>query len=195
MSKSAEPTTGSVPTNLMVDVSGVCHVLTPGVESTTLCNCVCPGSLNVSMRKELTESRRNSVRVIAREISQIVVLLHQGFNFNPPWLETVKASTPLTIAAIAIPLLAIYAIHLFIRNKLVNGIAKKLNSDDNFGNIENAFRKNTRWRHSIFSTKPVGWSMRIRKKLDGIRSDIDQYVQKLNDQYTSPAGKSNDNDV
>ena len=114
----------------------------------------------------------------------------QGFNFNPPWLETVKASTPLTIAAIGIPLLLLFLLHLFIRNKLVNGVAKKLNSEDSFGNIANAFRKNTRWRHSIFSSKPTGWSMKIRTKLDNIRSDIDQYVQTLNDQYTSPAGKT-----
>lgn len=118
----------------------------------------------------------------------------QGFNFNPPWLEAVKASTPLTIAAIAIPLVLIYLLHMFIRGKLVNGVAKKLNTEDSFGNIANAFRQNTRWRHSIFSSMPTGWNMKIRKRLDGIRSDIDQYVQSLNDQYTSPAGKSNDND-
>lgn len=114
----------------------------------------------------------------------------QGFNFNPPWLETVKASTPLTIAAIGLPLLGFYLLHMFIRGKLVNGIAKKLSTEDSFGNLANAFRKNTRWRHSIFSTKPTGWNNKIRTRLDGIRSDIDQYVQTLNDQYTSPAGKN-----
>ncbi len=118
----------------------------------------------------------------------------QGLNFNPPWLDAVKASTPLTIAAIAIPLLLFFVIHMLVRGKLVNGIAKKLSTEDSFGNIANAFRKNTRWWHSIFSTKPTGWSMKIRNKLDSIRSDIDQYVQTLNDQYTSPAGKSNTKD-
>lgn len=115
----------------------------------------------------------------------------QGFSFNPPWLESVKASTPLTIAALGVPLLLFYFIHLFVRGKLVNGIAKKLPTEDSFGNIANAFRRNTRWRHSIFSTKPTGWNMKIRTKLDSIRSDIDKYVQTLNDQYTSPSGTSN----
>ena len=118
----------------------------------------------------------------------------QGFSFNPPWLETVKASTPLTVAAIGVPLFLFYLLHMFIRGKLVNGIAKKLSNDDPFGNIADAFRRNTRWRHSIFSTKPTGWSMNIRKRLDGIRSDIDQYVQTLNDQYTAPAGKHDNSD-
>lgn len=112
----------------------------------------------------------------------------QGLSFNPPWLGDVKASTPLTIATIGIPLFLFYVLHMFIRGKLVNGIAKKLNNEDGFGNIANAFRKNTRWRHSIFSINPTAWNMRARKKLDGIRSDIDQYVQTLNDQYTSPSG-------
>lgn len=118
----------------------------------------------------------------------------QGLNFNPPWLETVKSSTLLSTAAIGIPLLLLFLLHFFIRTKLVNGIAKKLNSEDSFGNIANAFRKNTRYRHSIFSNNPTGWNMKVRTKLDSIRSDIDQYVQKLNDQYTSPAGKSDTND-
>lgn len=118
----------------------------------------------------------------------------QGLNFNPPWLDAVKSNPIFSIAAIAIPLILLYALHLFIRGKLINGVAKKLNTDDSFGNIANAFRKNTRWRHSIFSSKPTGWSMKIRKKLDGIRSDIDQYVQTLNDQYTSPSGKTNNSD-
>ena len=118
----------------------------------------------------------------------------QGLNFNPPWLDAVKTSAPLSIAAIAIPLLIFYLIHMLVRGKLVNGIAKKLSTDDSFGNIANAFRKNTRWWHSIFSSKPTGWNMKIRNKLDSIRSDIDQYVQTLNDQYTSPAGKSDSKD-
>ena len=109
----------------------------------------------------------------------VVLGYWQGFSFNPPWLETVKASTPLTVAAIAVPLLILYLIHMFVRGKLVNGIAKKLSSEDSFGNIAEAFRRNTRWRHSIFSTKPTGWNMKIRTKLDSIRSDIDQYVQNV----------------
>ena len=129
--------------------------------------------------------------VIGLLMLSVVLGYWQGFSFNPPWLETVKASMPLTVAVIALPLLILYLIHMFVRGKLVNGIAKKLSSEDSFGNIAEAFRRNTRWRHSIFSTKPTGWNMKIRTKLDSIRSDIDQYVQTLNDQYTSPAGKNN----
>ncbi len=99
-------------------------------------------------------------------------------------------SSPLTgIIGGVVALLLIYLLHLFIRTKLANGIAKKLPTEDTFGNLANAFRKSTRWWRSIFSKNPAGWGSGVRKKLDAIRSDIDNYVQSLNDQYTSPAGE------
>ncbi len=88
-----------------------------------------------------------------------------------------------------IGLLLVYLLHQFIRSKLASGIAKKLSTDDSFGNIANAFRKSTRWWRSIFIKTPAGWGNGVRKRLDAIRNDIDNFVQTLNDQYTSPAGK------
>jgi ribosome biogenesis GTPase A len=113
----------------------------------------------------------------------------QGLLFNPPWLEDLKQNKILAIVAIVVPLLIAYLLHLFIRGKLVNGIAKKLNAEEFFGDTSIAFRKNTRWWRSIFNKNPVGWGNGARRKLDGIRSDIDQLVQTLNDRYTSPSGK------
>ncbi len=116
----------------------------------------------------------------------------QGFTFNPPWLSAVTENKWLGVGAIVLALLLAFLLHQFIRSKLVNGIAKKLGTDDSFGNVATAFRRNTRWWRSIFKTNPVGWSNKTRQKLDGIRSDIDQFVQTLNDRYTSPAGSEDD---
>lgn len=113
----------------------------------------------------------------------------QGLSFNPPWLASVKENKWLGIGGIAVALFLAYLLHQLIRSKLVNGVANKLSTDDSFGNISTAFRKNTRWWRSIFRKNPVGWGNGVRKKLDGIRNDIDQFVQTLNDRYTSPAGK------
>ena len=113
----------------------------------------------------------------------------QGFSFNPPWLETFQQNKGLGLAALGGAALLAYLLHLFIRSKLVNGVAKKLSTDDTYGNISTAFRKNTRWWRSIFKKNPVGWSNRVQVKMDGIRSDIDEFVQTLNDRYTSPAGE------
>jgi len=116
----------------------------------------------------------------------------QGMLFNPPWLGALKENKYLAIGSVAGALFVAYLLHQFIRSKLVNGVAKKLATDDNFGNIATAFRKNTRWWRSIFKKNPVGWGNGTRGRLDGIRNDIDQFVQTLNDQYTSPAGSTDD---
>jgi len=113
----------------------------------------------------------------------------QGFSFNPPWLETLQQKKGLGIAAIGLTAILAYLLHQLIRSKLVNGVAKKLSTDDPYGNISTAFRKNTRWWRSIFRKNPVGWNNKVRTRMDGIRSDIDEFVQTLNDRYTSPAGK------
>jgi len=103
-------------------------------------------------------------------------------------LSTLQSSPIIAMIAGGVALFLIYLLHQLIRSKLANSIAKKLSTEDNFGNIANAFRKSTRWWRSIFSSNPAGWGNSVRKKLDVIRSDIDNFVQSLNDQYTSPAG-------
>ena len=113
----------------------------------------------------------------------------QGFSFNPPWLETVQEKKWLGFVGLGITALLAFLLHQLIRSKLVNGVAKKLNTDDPYGNISTAFRKNTRWWRGIFRKNPVGWNRKVQTKMDGIRSDIDEFVQALNDRYTSPAGK------
>ncbi len=113
----------------------------------------------------------------------------QGMTFNPPWLDALKQNKILGIAVLVAVAVLFYFIHMMVRSKLINGVAKKLSTDEPYGNIANAFRKNTRWWRSIFRKNPVGWGMGVRKRLDGIRSDIDKFVQTLNDRYTSPSGK------
>ncbi len=112
----------------------------------------------------------------------------QGMIFNPPWLDVLKQNKILGIAVLVAVAVIVYLIHMMVRSKLINGVAKKLSTDEPYGNIANAFRKNTRWWRSIFRKNPVGWGMGVRKKLDAIRSDIDKFVQTLNDRYTSPSG-------
>jgi GTPase SAR1 family protein len=116
----------------------------------------------------------------------------QGLSFNPPWLETLQQNKGLGLVAVGVVALFAYLLHQLIRSKLVNGVAKKLSTDEPYGNISTAFRKNTRWWRSIFSKNPVGWNNKVRTRMDGIRSDIDEFVQTLNDRYTSPAGDNKD---
>ncbi|MEE9310278.1 MAG: dynamin family protein [Cocleimonas sp.] len=114
----------------------------------------------------------------------------QGFSFNPPWLEALAQKKGLGLAVLGATALLAFLLHQLIRSKLVNGVARKLATDDPYGNISTAFRQNTRWWRSIFRKNPVGWNGKVQTRMDGIRSDIDEFVQTLNDRYTSPAGKS-----
>ena len=118
----------------------------------------------------------------------------QGLSFNPPWLADAKENKWLGIGILTAAILLAYLLHQFIRSKLANGIARKLSTDEASGNISQAFLKSTRWWRSIFKKNPAGWGNGVRKRLDGIRNDIDEFVQTLNDRYTSPAGKGKDSD-
>jgi len=123
------------------------------------------------------------------------VVLAVMTGFSDVILSSVQENKWFGIVGGGIALLFIYLLHQFIRSKLANGIAKKLNTEDSFGSIANAFRKSTRWWRSIFSNTPAGWGGGVSKKLDVIRSDIDSFVQTLNDQYTCPAGNTSENKV
>jgi len=80
-------------------------------------------------------------------------------------------------------------LHFLIRNWSAKAVAKSLSSDAGYGDLAKAFLKSTRGWTSIFRTKPVGWSRRVSGKLSAIRNDVDQFVQKLNDNFSRPSGK------
>ncbi len=105
-----------------------------------------------------------------------------GFTFNPPWLPSLQENKWLGLALGIFVILLFFLLHLLIRNKLASGIAKTL-GEETYGDLSSAFKKSTRWWRSLFRKNPVGWSRRVKARLDSIRNDIDQFVQSLNDQY------------
>jgi hypothetical protein len=82
----------------------------------------------------------------------------------------------------------LFFIHFCIRNWTVKGVAKKLSNEAVYGDVSNAFIKSTRPWTSVLKSGPVGWSIRVSGKLSAIRNDVDQFVQKLNDNFSSPNG-------
>ena len=110
----------------------------------------------------------------------------------PQWL-----SNPLSLVSdwFSLSLLAAFVavlvfIHFGLRRWAAKGIAKALSEEETYGDLSNAFMKSTRAITSIFRTNPVGWSGRVSGKLSGIRNDVDQFVQRLNDNFSSPSGKN-----
>ena len=110
----------------------------------------------------------------------------------PKWL-----SNPMSLVSdwFSLSLLAAFVallvfIHFGLRRWTAKGIAKSLSQEETYGDLSNAFMKSTRAMTSIFRTNPVGWSGRVSGKLSGIRNDVDQFVQRLNDNFSSPSGKN-----
>ena len=103
---------------------------------------------------------------------------------NPLSLLTDFFSLGLLIAF----LLLLLFIHFVIRGWAAKGVAKKLSNEAVYGDVSNAFMKSTRPWTSILKSGPVGWSKRVSGKLFAIRNDVDQFVQKLNDNFSRPDG-------
>ena len=80
-------------------------------------------------------------------------------------------------------------LHFMIRRWASKAIAASLDEETSYGNLSAAFVKGTRPWTSVLREKPVGWSKRISAKLSAIRNDVDQFIQKLNDNFSSPSGK------
>jgi len=60
--------------------------------------------------------------------------------------------------------------------------------------LTRAFRKNTGTFRSLFIwliSEPVGWSRKTQLRLHNILTNINTYVQQLNDRFTNPSGKKN----
>ena len=109
--------------------------------------------------------------------------LQQWFT-NPAALLSDWFSSAVIIAFVVV----LFLIHFVIRGWVAKGVAKSLSSENTYGSLANAFTKSTRAWTSIFRTSPVGWGKRISGKLSAIRNDVDQFVQKLNDNFSSPSG-------
>ena len=84
---------------------------------------------------------------------------------------------------------ALVVIHFAVRGWVARRIARSLPTREAFGNLARAFLRNTRWRHSIFRPRPVGWHHFSRRLIERIRASADDYIQKLNDRFANPSGR------
>jgi len=127
--------------------------------------------------------------IIGALILTVMAGYWDGLSFNPPWLSSIKDNKGLAIGLAVVVAFLAWLLHLAIRKKLARGIAKKLSTHESYGDLSAAFVKNTKWwRRLFFKKNPVGWNKRVKARLDAVRSDVDKFVQTLNDRYTHAAG-------
>lgn len=87
-------------------------------------------------------------------------------------------------------------IHLNISRLVANGIVKRLRyeigSERERNSLVRAFRKNTHFLRTLFMpfvSQPCGWGTNTRRKLHKILGNVNEYVRRLNDDFTNPSGK------
>ena len=95
------------------------------------------------------------------------------------------------ITLVATIMLLVY-LHFKIRRLAARRVARLIKTDFAPGQecerLYRAFHYNTRGWHSIFTTSPVGWGKRTRKRLHRVIAEANDYIQKLNDTFTDPSG-------
>ncbi len=95
---------------------------------------------------------------------------------------------PISMLAVIVVLGAFAAgVHFFIRSRVARYMLKKMAKSDEAIYSE-AFKKNTRFFRSVFSSKPVGWNKRSVKTANEVIEFASEFVQKLNDQFANPSG-------
>jgi len=153
----------------------------------------------VPMIKDAMEKWYRNVLTIDFFIYAILIIAAFGFSlsagywqdwsFQPPWLESLMASTVKQGIFAAIGLGVFVGIHFWVRDIVAKRIAKKLKDYTGPGSVVNAFLKNTKAIHSVFSLGPVGWGRRSRKAVVNVRNEADNMVKTLNDKYADPLGR------
>ncbi len=111
------------------------------------------------------------------------------WSFQPPWLESFKASK-IAQGVTAGLFIAVFAgIHYWVRSKVAKKIVKTLPTENGPGNIAAAFLKNTFPMRSVFAVNPAGWGRRARKTIERVRNEADTFVKSLNDKFADPLGR------
>ena len=105
------------------------------------------------------------------------------------WGFTAIPTPMVLLVATSSLLLLFFILHFLIKKKVAKSIAKTLSDEESYGSVRQAFLKSTGFFRSVFFSKPAGWGNSTIKKMDSVRHDIDLFVQRLNDKFTSPSGE------
>lgn len=128
-----------------------------------------------------------------------LVLLWQfspGVGRLPAWPDLLNpfARPVLGSAGLVIMLAGAIWVHYQLRGLAARSVsrwlASKARDEQETQSLQGAFSRSTRFWRSLFSREPAGWGRGARKRLHKVIADTDRYVQKLNDRFANPSGKS-----
>ena len=114
----------------------------------------------------------------------------KGFSFAIPGMSESSYGGVMSNVLLAAVVAVFILVHFIIRGAIAKWYARGLAEDGYYGNLRAAFLKNTRWFKSVLFGRLTGWDQKAMDKISELRDSADGFVQKLNDQYTNPSGKS-----
>ena len=79
-------------------------------------------------------------------------------------------------------------VHFKFRALAARRIASRLVREDQPLDLRRAFARNTVWSRPLWRKEPVAWNNRNKRIVHEILAGCDDYIQKLNDQFTKPSG-------
>lgn len=100
--------------------------------------------------------------------------------------QSLTASATYGISASVAALVAVFAIHWFLRNKIARWDAKRLAKTQPA--VAQALLHNNRFWRGMFHKNPRGWGKRNKRNLANIINASKKAIQKLNDQFADPSG-------
>jgi len=99
---------------------------------------------------------------------------------------------PVLWAVVGMGVLLLLYPHVVVRRLVARSVLRTLMREPVAPELREAlvkaFRKNTRLRHSLLRSAPVGWGRRTKGYLARVQADADRCVQSLNDRFASPSG-------
>lgn len=117
-----------------------------------------------------------------------------GLRYAPPWLESVRESPVLLWSIVVLVALAALLLHGAMRRLAGRAVLRRIRRDESLGEdagtVARAFETNIRSWWPFFLTKPRGWGLWTRRKLDAVLSDAHRAIRDLNDRFTDPSGRA-----
>jgi GTPase SAR1 family protein len=152
--------------------------------------------------QELIGNWKRKVLIFDIVIYGILTMIGFATIKNLGWTPTLPADPTLWWSIVGGAAFVILLIHYKIANWLGKRMYTRLlqveDADYNNEGLARAFRRNTGFWRILFMpllSEPAGWNGYMRKRVRGVLSDLNQYIQIVNNRFTNPSGKATNQPV
>lgn len=118
----------------------------------------------------------------------------EGLLPDAPWFLDFSQHPNVALASLLGLLIGTFYVHYRLRKVAARSVGKWLTTcgEDTFvrQGLLGAFTKSTALWRSLFWQQPAGWGPGARKRLHRVLGEAERFVQRLNDTFANPSGKS-----